>query len=447
MISIAPAFRRNSVFALIGFGFLAACAEPQVILPGKREAIRSAVQDDGSTETVAKPVNESRPISLPAQRSNASWPQSPGTPAYRTENAALGSALQRVWSAPIGEGDSRKFRITATPAVADGRIFTLDATSTVTATSTSGATIWTTDIKPARDTATDATGGGLAVEGGRVYVSLGYGEVAALDAATGAVIWAQQLDATGSGSPAISGDLLYLVAGDDTGWALKKDDGRIAWQIRGTSSISNVLGAPAPAISNSLAVFAFGSGDVVSVFRRGGLRRWDASVTGGRSGRSISKISDVTGAPVIKGNTVYVGNNSGRIVSLNLENGERNWTATDGAISPVWPTGNSVFSISDTNELVRLNAADGSRVWAVRLPDYVKEKPRKRTAVFAHYGPILAGSRLIVASNDGLLRSFDPTNGTMIGSAEIPGGATSAPVVAGGVLYVVGSNGQLHAFR
>lgn len=447
MITIAPALCRNIVLAAAGLGLFSACSEPKIILPGEREELRSVLQEGDAPVASQKTVSESRPISLPAQKSNASWPQSAGSAAYRTDNAALGSNPQRIWSAPIGEGDSRKFRITADPVVADGRIFTLDSVSTVTATSAGGATIWQRDVRPARDTSKDATGGGLAVEGGRVYVSLGFGEVVALDAATGAVIWSQQLDATGSGSPTVYGDLLYLVAGDDTGWALKKDDGRIAWQVRGTSSVSNVLGAPAPAVTDALALFAFGSGDVVSVFRRGGLRRWDASVTGARPGRSFSKISDVTGAAVIKGNSVYVGNNAGRIVSLNLETGERNWTATDGAISPVWPVGNSVFTISDTNELVRLDASDGNRVWAVRLPNYVKEKPRKRTAVFAHYGPILAGGRLIVASNDGLLRSFDPTNGALVGSVAIPSGATTAPVVAGGVLYVVGSNGQLHAFR
>ena len=447
MISIAPALRRNIVLAVVGLGLLSACQEPQIILPGQREQLRSVLQDGDTAAAPQKAVNESRPISLPAQKSNAAWAQSAGSAAYRTDNAALGSALQRIWSAPIGEGDSRKFRITATPVAADGRIFTLDAVSTVTATSAGGATIWQRDVRPARDAATDATGGGLAVDGGRVYVSLGYGEVAALDAATGAVIWAQQLDATGSGSPIVYGDLLYLVAGDDTGWALKKDDGRIAWQVRASSSITNVLGAPAPAVTDSLAVFAFGSGEVVTVFRRGGLRRWDASVTGARSGRSISKVSDVTGPPVIKGNTVYVGNSSGRTVSLNLENGERNWTATDGALSAVWPVGNSIFMMSDTNELVRLDTRDGNRVWAVQLPNYVDQKAKKRAEIFAHYGPILAGGRLIVASNDGLLRSFDPKSGALIGSVALPDGATTAPVVAGGVLYVVGTGGQLHAFR
>jgi outer membrane protein assembly factor BamB len=52
-----------------------------------------------------------------------------------------------------------------------------------------------------------------------------------------------------------------------------------------------------------------------------------------------------------------------------------------------------------------------------------------------------------VASSDGVLRSFDPESGRLIHSAEIPGGASSNPVVAGGVLYVVGGKGQLHAFR
>ena len=38
-------------------------------------------------------------------------------------NAALSATPQRVWSATIGTGSSRKNRIAAAPVVADGRIF------------------------------------------------------------------------------------------------------------------------------------------------------------------------------------------------------------------------------------------------------------------------------------------------------------------------------------
>jgi outer membrane protein assembly factor BamB len=60
---------------------------------------------------------------------------------------------------------------------------------------------------------------------------------------------------------------------------------------------------------------------------------------------------------------------------------------------------------------------------------------------------VLAGGRLIVLSDDEIIRSFDPASGALIYSEPLPSGAARNPVVAGGVLYVVTENGQLHAFR
>jgi len=45
------------------------------------------------------------------------------------------------------------------------------------------------------------------------------------------------------------------------------------------------------------------------------------------------------------------------------------------------------------------------------------------------------------------LRFFDPASGQQTGAVDLPGGATSNPVVAGGTLYVVSKKGQLLAFR
>ncbi|QFT59446.1 Outer membrane protein assembly factor BamB precursor [Sulfitobacter sp. THAF37] len=436
--------------ALTAVLLLAGCAEEETFLPGKREPVRSVLQDpalaaplEGEEET----VNTSRPIALGAAANNVSWTHSIGTPQYRTTHPALRATLQPVWSVDIGAGDSRKQRITADPVVSGGRIFTLDADARVTATSTGGQVMWTRDLTPVTDRSGQGTGGGLAVEGETLYVSIGYGVLAALDVSTGGERWTQKLDASGSGTPTIYGDLVYVTSGDDTGWALDKSNGRIEWQVGGSTSMNNVLGAPAPAVTDKFVIFAYGTGEVQGVFRRGGLPRWDASVVGKRAGRALSAVSDVTSAPVVSGGTVFVGNHSGRLAALNVESGQRLWTARDGAIGPVWPIGDSVFAITDLNELVRLDAADGRRIWGIPLPNFVKEKPRRQSEVVAHHGPVVAGGRVIIASNDGLLRSFDPTNGALTGTVEIPGGATSAPVVAGGSLYVVSTKGQLHAYR
>ncbi len=439
---VASLFSRVGLsVAAVSLTVLAACEEPEVILPGAREDIRPAAD----TETVA--TRGSKPISVPAQKANASWPQSPGTAAFRTTNAQLRATPQRVWSTPIGKGDSRKQRITAEPVVAGGLIYTLDSGATVSAVSPQGQKVWSTGLIPASDGDSDATGGGMAYANGVLYVSSGFGRLTALDAKTGVIRWQKRLNATGSGAPLVNDGLLYLVAGDETGWAIDAKDGRIAWQVQGTPSVGNVLGAPAPVVASDLAVFAFGSGDISATFRRGGISRWNASVAGGRRGRAAAQIVDVTGGPMVSGDTIYIGNHSGRTVAFDSGSGERKWTADEGAVDTVWPAGNSLFQVSDRSQLIRLDAATGAVVWAHDLPGFVKDKPNRRGPIVAHYGPIMAGGRLVIASNDGYLRFFSPVDGTLVHRVEVPGGATTAPVVAGQTLYVVSAKGDLHAFR
>lgn len=434
-----------------GLVLLTACAEPQVNLPGVREDVR-AMMRTGPQDSTAGPAtmrlgNESLPLSLPAQSSNADWTHRPNAAQYRTENAALSPRPQLVWSANIGAGDAKRQRIVADPVTAQGRIFTMDAGATVTATSSAGETLWSRDLTPSADRADQASGGGIAVAGGVVYVSSAFGMLTALDAGTGQVRWQQKLEASGSGTPTVMGDLVYLISGDNTAWAIDTDTGRVRWQTSTAPDQANVLGGSAPVITDELAIFAFGNGEVQANFRQGGSRVWDGFAAGQRRFSALSRIADITGDPVLSGGTLYIGTHSGRMVALDAATGDRLWTAEDGAISPVWVAGGSVFAVSDRNELIRLDARDGSRIWGVALPNFTENRPRRQVEVVAHYGPVLAGNQLVVASNDGQLRFFDPVSGALTHSTAVPGGATTAPIVAGGVLYVVGTRGQLHAFR
>jgi outer membrane protein assembly factor BamB len=426
---------------------LTACSEPTTYLPGVREDLRAALSVDVGDPASPRSDNISLPITLPAQTTNADWAQRPNAPRNRTEHAALSPRPQLVWSANIGAGDAKRQRIVADPVAAQGRIFTLDAGATVTATSPNGATLWSRDLTPAGERSDQASGGGIAVADGVVYVSTTFGRLTALDAATGEIRWQQKLEATGSGTPAVQGDLVYLVSGGDTAWAIETATGRVRWQTSTAPDQSNVLGGAAPVVSDQFAIFAFGNGELQATFRQGGLRVWESFVSGQRRFSALARIADITGDPVLAGDTLYVGTHSGRMVALNAANGERRWTAQDGAISPVWVAGGSVFAISDRNELLRLSAADGARIWGVSLPNFTQTRPRRQVEVVAHYGPVLAGGQLVVASNDGQLRFFDPVSGALTHAVAVPGGATTAPIVAGGTLYVVGARGQLHAFR
>ena len=407
---------KTAIFAGLLAALTVGCGERDVILTGERSEIR---------EGMAPFVNQVAPVNDAVPRVNAAWSQRNGGPDHKIAHPALAANLTQVLAVNIGEGDSRRARITAEPVVAGGVIYTLDARARVTATATSGAPVWAVDVTPGRDRATDASGGGVSVAGGRVFVTTGFGELTALDAATGRALWTQDLDAPGTSAPTILGDLVYVVARNSTAWALDVNTGRTEWQISGTPSVANFGGGAGVAVNDDIALFPFSSGE--------------------RSGQAATVVSDISADPVISGDRAYVGNFGGQLAALDLAKGERIWTAREGAMGPVWPAGNAVFLVNDLNQLVRLNAATGAPVWRVDLPQ--TEQSNRKRAKAANYGPILAGGRLIVASSLGNLLHYDPTSGALIATTPIAGGAATNPVVAGGTLYVISKEGQLLAFR
>lgn len=427
--------------AILGLaGVLAGCERP-LILEGERLDLRAPW---GETSEIA---NRAAPISLPAQAVNSGWTHRQGLNGARPQHPALAAAPQLLWSVPIGTGDSRRQRLTTDPVAADGRIFTLDAQARVQATSAAGAEIWSRDLTPEWGQRGTASGGGLAVAGGRLYVASAFALLAALDAATGREIWSLRFDAPLTGAPVVAGDRVFVAAADSTLWSLDAATGRVDWTTAGTDSLVTMVRGAAPAISGDLVVFPTGAGEIKAMRRSNGALIWQSLVTGRRVGAAYASIDAITGDPVVDGNRIYAANQSGRLMALDARTGAAIWTAREAAYSPVWAVGGSVFLVTDENRLMRLDAATGRPIWAQELPLYTTERVRRRQAIFPQHGPVLGGGRLWVASGDGVLRGFDPVSGERVAEVAIPGGAASGPIIVDRTLYVLGRNGRLHAFR
>lgn len=441
---------------MTGAGLLAllvGCGDKEVILSGERFPVRAPLEDSVPVEGQAAPTapalaeNQSLPVALGTQ-TGGDWTHRAGNARHLMPHAALSATPTRVWSAKIGAGSNRKNRIGAAPVVADGRIFTIDAGTGVTATSTSGAPLWSTDLTAAFDKGGGLSAGGLAIAGNRVFATTGYGELVALDATSGAVIWRQRVDAPMSGAPATDGEAVYVSGRDGSAWAVSAADGKVIWQVVGSPGKAAYVGTAAPTIGDRAVIFPSAAGDLMAVLKiGGGTKIWQSSLAGKRLGRAYAFTPDVTGDAVIAGKVLYAGSGAGRTVAMSASSGERIWSAGEGALGPVAVAGGSIFLVNDEAKLVRLDAATGEVIWSVEMPYFTNDKIKRRKGIYAHYGPILAGGRIMVVSSDGLLRAFNPEDGSLTYSTEIPGGAAAQPAVAGGVLYVVGSNGQLHAFR
>ena len=423
---------------------LAACGQGEAILQGERLDISAAAPG----LMLAPATAPATPFAPPSQVAHGAWTHTNGTPAHAIQHPALSANPILVWSTRVGSGDSRGNRITAAPVGAGGLVYTLDSQAGVAAVdAASGGLVWQADVSTPSDPSSDASGGGLALSSGTLYVTSGFGTLTALDARTGGTRWTQDLDAAATGAPTTEGDLVYAVSRDGLGWAVETSNGRVRWQVDGIGDAAGVTGPAGPAVSGRSVFFPFGAGDIVAALQDGGTRLWGAAVVGARDGRAYFELDDITGTVVADGGTLYAGNATGRIVALDTTTGERIWTAQDGAVGPVWPAGGSVFAVTDAGAAIRLDAATGAKMWSTDLPTFTATRERRRKGVVAHYGPVLAGGRIWIASSDGVLRGLDPSTGALVSQLTLPAGAASAPVVINRVMYLMDERGHLNALR
>ena len=434
------------VSLLVGLA-LGACGKQEEILQGERLDIRSPNTEAGAKPPAEPAAVKPTKLSLSAPVVNNSWTHRNGTAEHTIRHPALNRNLTRIWSAKIGQGSSRKAYLSADPVVAGNKIFTLDSAGSVKAFSLAGEQIWSVDLTPPHEKSKEASGGGLAYGSETLMVTTGHGEVISMNPANGEIRWKHKASGAVSSAPTITGNTVIAISRDNVALGLNIANGRIRWRQTSAGSTAGVFGAGSAAVTGDLAIVPFASGEVSGTLARNGIKAWSGAVSGGRKGTARSFVGDISSDPVAVGDTIYLANQSGRMVALERRDGSRKWTVNEGSYSPVWVAGGAVFVITDDFAVKRLNASDGGEVWSTSLPDYKSDRPRRQKDAYAYFGPTLAGGQIWVAGSDGLMRSFNPENGVLTGTVEIPGGAASQPAIAGGRMYILSANGQLHAFQ
>lgn len=432
--------RRTAPAWLVCLTFgLAACGSSEVILEGEREAVRP-------NNTLVADLDAPPALELSKAVANSDWTHENGATTHFPGHVAADFPMTQAWSVSIGRGANNSGQITSGPIVANGQIFAMDAGAQVRALSMTGATQWSVDLKLKGERGSDGFGGGVAFGDGTLVAATGYGEVIALEPDTGAIRWRQRLDAPVRAAPTVSGGLAYVVSRNDQAFGIDLKNGRIRWRTSTVEPVAGIMGGASPAVRGGLVVLPFASGEVVGAVARNGRRAWTAAIPGGRRGTVRSRIADITGDPVIVGDRVYVANQSGRFAALDRRSGQRIWSVNEGSMGPALPVGGSVFFVTDRGVLKRLRADDGAELFSVALPEF--GNPDKRRNAIVHSGPLLVGGQLLIASSDGVLRSFDPTSGQPLGETSIGGGGTTVqPAVANGMVLVLAKNGTLYAFQ
>ncbi len=405
--------------------------EEEERLPGERISVVSP----NSTSALSN-VDTAKPVSVDAEQVNGDWTQPGGVASNAPGHLAFTGRLQQRWSRDIGAGSSSDGQLIAKPIIAGNRVYTLDTEGVVRAFSkNSGNELWEASLVPEDEDEEAGFGGGLAMDGGKLFAVTGFGIVVALNPSSGKRLWTKRFELPFRMSPTAVNGRIFVVNSESQLYCLSTEDGRQLWTARGLPEAAAMLSNASPAVSNDAVVVPYPSGELVAFGISDGQPKWAESLTRTQPGTARQEVGD-TARPVIAGGTVYAVSGAGRLIATDLGSGSRRWSLEISASQPPWVSGDAVFVVDRSGKLVAVQRESGDIAWVANLPR-------------ARYwnGPVLAGGKVWLVSNEGLMVGANPKTGKIVTKRDLGEDVYIAPVVAARQMYLLTDDADLLAMN
>lgn len=339
------------------------------------------------------------------------------------------SNVVQLWNYTINEAG---ITVVAPPVVANGFVYVGSADNNLYCLdAATGTKVWSfaaggeTDSSPA-------------VVDDRVYVGSSNGYVYCLDAAAGTQVWNQSVMGSADSPVNFVDGRVYVESQLGDVYCLDAASGQEIWNFP-TKGTAHDL---SPAVSDGYVYAGSNNGDVLCIDAASGLEAWHFIADGAVS------------SPVAVDGFVYFGSNDGNAYCINAMDGTKIWNYTtwynnagpshgyhwgNGVSAPAVADGH-VYVGSGDFDVFCLDASSGDKIWNVS------------TSAEVYAPPTVAGDYVLVGSYDGNVYCFDTSSGAEVWRAAAgvfspvnAAGSAGSPVVADGVVYVVG-NGVLSAW-
>lgn len=409
---------------------------------GQRTPILSRIESGAEVD----PALAGIAVVLPPPRANAEWPQVGGAASKSYGHLALSESPSKVWTAQVA-GSSNRERLAAAPVIGGDRLFALGTDGVIHAfDKRTGARLWSRgDDDMTKDQRPSAFGGGVSYEDGRIYVTNGVGEVKAMNAETGEVLWKVQPAGPLRGSPTIAFGQLFVMTQDNQIIALNMTDGSLVWDESGSTTQSGVFGVAAPAAGQGTVIAGYSSGELSAYRYENGRTLWSDALARTNISTTVGTLTDIDADPIIDSGRVYALGQGGRMAAYELVTGQRIWELNLAGISTPAVAGEWIFTLTDDARLLAIARSSGRVRWITQLQRFRDEEDREGPIFWT--GPVLAGGQLWVASSQGEVWKVSAGEGSAQLFADLDQPVSLPPVVADGHLYLLDDSGTVHAWR
>ena len=337
--------------------------------------------------------------------------------------------VKKIWSSKVG-GKSEFLRVALRPASDGSRIYAASYDGKVTAFDPeSGSQVWRTELD------IELTAGPGVGEGYLVVVAKD-GFAILLNTSTGEEMWRADIAGESLAKPLIKDDSVIIQTIDNRLQALSVFDGDSRWSIVQTTPALTMRGSSSPVIVGNSVIAGFDSGRLVAADVDTGGIIWESLLAPPKGRSDLDRLSDIDGSMAVVGQDLYASGYHGRLAAIASESGQILWNREISSYEGVAADWTSLYTVRDDGEIVALGRQNGNESW--RNASLLRREPTL---------PVPFGTTVVVGDLEGYLHFFNTIDGEAVARVRFGSEAITAdPFVMANRLYVQSDSGQLAAY-
>lgn len=339
--------------------------------------------------------------------------------------------LKTAWSKNIG-GGSDNFYLKLAPTVVDdtvyvsndkGMVYALDALT--------GAQRWQYNAK-------EAITGSIGADYSTVLLGLQTGDVIALSADKGELLWRVHLSSEILVAPQVRGDTVVVRSLDGKLFGLESTTGETRWVYERDVPVLSLRGNSTPMIIDDEVYVGLDNGKLAVLDLQTGNPKWESRITIIKGRSDVERMVDIDGQLSHDEHSIYVSSYQGNTAGVERYSGDVLWREELPSYVGSTVDYDSLYLVDSSDNLYAINKDIGSTKWK-----YTSLKQRKLTA------PSVLGQYVIMGDYEGYVHWFDTSDGTAVARTRVG----SAPlrvaplVINDNLVLIYGSQGHLVALQ
>ena len=344
------------------------------------------------------------------------------------------------WDRSIGDGVEDYFS-RLKPIVAYNKVYSASRMGDVFAfDKESGKEVWQADLSNINDERSfwDSRVSALVAGGpiaglNKVFLGTENGDVFALDAETGELVWQAKIKGEVITAPAIDDGILVVNSASGLIKAFDANTGDELWKVEQEVPPLTLRGISTPVIASGGVLIGSGKGELGVYILEKGQAGWTTEIGEATGSTELQRVIDVDSAPVVFGDKIYAISARGNLVAIELRSGRILWKRQYSSYRQIAVYRNDIFITNTLGHVYALNRINGIERWS-----NLDLTNRGVT------GPAVVDRYIVVGDFEGYLHWLDQNTGEIVSRHEIDSsGIHTTPTVVDNVLYSQSRDGDL----